>query len=125
MVIRSQQIHKLERYLQAQYENRLVRFLYDEFPEAGAEPEEDLRTEVGRQIARAREYGLETEQQIASYLVAAWLLGSDFDLEFEGANEILSCLASTPEVSAQQLAKSVDAYFAKEESGDTDVLEGY
>jgi len=81
------------------YEIRLVRFLQGRFPDAAREPEPSMVEGVRAQVASARGYGLITEQQIATYVTAAWLLGDDFDREFPAAAELLSSTAKAEEKS--------------------------
>jgi len=92
--IRKQQFDVLNQQQEADYELRLTRFLRMQFADAAAEPVEKLRPEVAGQIAKARRYGLLTEQEVASYVISAWLLGQDFDKEFPAAQEVLTAPVS-------------------------------
>jgi hypothetical protein len=87
--IRKEQIDAFRLAAEHDYEIRLVRFLQGRFPDAAREPEATLLEGVRPQIANARGYGLITEQQIATYVTAAWLLGADFDREFPAAQQML------------------------------------
>lgn len=63
-------------------------------------------------MSRARDYGLETEVQIASYLVTAWIAGEDFDTARRTASMILSSSDHTPEQKTKRLiqwAESISA----------------
>lgn len=90
MKIRKEQLDALNRKQAADYELRVTRFLRQQFADATQEPEEQLRLQVAAQIVKARGYGLVTEQEVASYVVSAWLLGQHFDTEFPAAQEVLT-----------------------------------
>ena len=89
MVIRKEQMDAFQRAAERSYEMRLVHFLQSQFPDAAHEDEASLLEGIRGQIAKARGYGLLTEQQIAAYITSAWLLGGDFDLEFPAAKQML------------------------------------
>jgi hypothetical protein len=89
MKLRKDQLDALNRQQEIDYQVRLTDFLREQFPDAAQEPLNRLRAEVGAQIVRARSYGLFTEQEIANYVLSAWLLGQDFDQEFPAAREVL------------------------------------
>jgi hypothetical protein len=68
---------------------RFSRFLRENFPD-----ERDVSAAHHRAIheplvVKARSYGLETEQQIAIYLLVAKVQGKDFDTALQGAKAIL------------------------------------
>ena len=50
----------------------------------------DMRAEIIHQIEAAKGYGLGDEQAAAKYVLAAWLLGPDFDRSLPIAAQILS-----------------------------------
>jgi hypothetical protein len=87
--IRKEQMDAFRLAAEHDFKIRLVRFLQGRFPDAAREPEASLVEALGPQIAKARGYGLITEQQIATYVTAGWLLGGDFDLEFPAAKQML------------------------------------
>jgi len=89
VLIRKEQMDAFQRAADCSYEMRLVHFLQSQFPDAAHEAEASLVEGIRGQIAKARGYGLLTEQQIATYVTSAWLLGGDFDQEFLAANEML------------------------------------
>jgi hypothetical protein len=72
------------------YELRLTRFLQEQFADAAKEPTNRLRPDVAAQIGKARGYGLLSEQEVAIYVITAWLLGQSFDREFPAAHEVLT-----------------------------------
>ena len=110
MQIRKGQMDAFEQAANRDYEMRLVRFLQSQFPDAAREREASLVDGVRPQIANARRYGLLTEQQIATYVTSAWLLGSDFDGEFPAAREMLISGAPADEKS-DWLARFTKALF--------------
>lgn len=61
------------------YELRLTKFLQEQFTDAAEELTDKLRSEVSAQIGKARGYGLLSEQEVASYVISAWLMGRNFD----------------------------------------------
>ena len=64
------------------YEDRVIDFLREKFDDARALRRRDVRPFVRSQIAKADGYGLISEQQVAAYVMLAWLLGVDFDEKF-------------------------------------------
>ena len=73
-----------------QFERRLVGVLAQSDPqatEAFATP--DGMNELRQQCIKARTYGLESELDIAKYVLSAWLLGQDFDVRFPAIQEFL------------------------------------
>lgn len=100
------------------FEDRLVAFLRDQFPEAKSEPDDGLRRAVRGQVERALGYGLTAERHAAIYLTTAWMLGQKFDEEFPGAREILTSELHAPAEKADRLAKWTERLFvALEEEG--------
>lgn len=90
MKIRKEQVTFLDEQGGKSYELRLTRFLRQQFPDAAEESEERLRPDVAVQIERAQGYGLLTEQEVATYVISAWLLGKSFDRDFPAATEVLT-----------------------------------
>jgi hypothetical protein len=87
--IRKEQIHSFRQASEQDYEVRLVHFLKGRFPDAARAPEATLIEGIRPQVTNARSYGLITEQQIAIYVTAAWLLGADFNSEYPAALQVL------------------------------------
>lgn len=99
------------------FDERLARFLCEQFPEASDEPPAELRAAVRGQVEKAGGYGLTTERQAAVYVTCAWLLGPDFDAEFPAAREMLASEEYPPEDKADWLERWAEALFgALEES---------
>jgi hypothetical protein len=116
--IRKEQMDAQTKAVLEHYEDRLYEFLCEEFPEAKDEPPDELRAEIHRQVEKAKGYGLESEQDVATYMTSAWMLGKEFDTEFPAANEILISPLRTSEMKAEALAKLTERLFlALEEEG--------
>ena len=90
--IRPAQIDKLAN---ARFAARLTDFLRAQFPAAREVEVPTLRRAVGAQIERAQRYGLVEERHVASYVLAAWLLGEEFDRDMPAAKETLNNGART------------------------------
>jgi hypothetical protein len=87
--IRNDQMNAFSDSSEREYINRLIRFLRDQYPQAAAAPDSELRTAVETQVAMARSYGLTTEHDVAVYVNTAFLLGEEFDTEYPAAQEVL------------------------------------
>lgn len=64
LVIRKEQLAVLSRELLCQFEEKIIDFLQNEFPDAKEDSREELRPAVHEQVEKAQDYGLETEYQI-------------------------------------------------------------
>ena len=95
--IRSQQINTLGQANEDEFVRRLSSFLRGEFPEAREMPATELELSIKNQVTRAGSYGLDYEDQIATYTLTAWQLGEDFDTQFPAARHMLKSLNYTPE----------------------------
>jgi hypothetical protein len=72
------------------FENRLVCFLHETFPDSLDMPEGELEAAVGRLVSGAQRYGMADEASIAVYVTTAYLLGEHFDTQFPAAADILN-----------------------------------
>lgn len=111
MKIRTPQVAGLSDAGSAGFESRLAAFLNDKYPESKSIPEAQFREGIRGEITKARSYGLETEQQIATYVHSSWVLGRDFDSRFPAAAEKLPSPAYSPEQKAGWLAAWTKALF--------------
>ena len=110
--IRKDQFALFSAHQSSGFELRLAEFLQAQFADAAQIPLLTLRPEVAAQIERAQGYGVKSEQDIADYVVTAWLLGIDFDTRFPAANEVLT--ADLPgEMKAQFLEEWTKEMFEK------------
>jgi hypothetical protein len=110
--IRAEQLDALATPQAELFEERLARFLCEQFPEAADEPPDELRAAVREQSAKADSYGLKTERQAAVYVTCAWLFGPDFDTEFPAALEMLASGEYPPEDKADWLERWAESLFA-------------
>lgn len=116
--IRKEHMDAQSKAVREHYEDRLYDFLCEEFPEAKDEPPAELRAEIHRQVEKAKGYGLDTEQDVATYLTSAWMLGKEFDAEFPAAKDILTSPMRDSAMKAEDLAKLTERLFlALEEEG--------
>ena len=90
MIIRRSQFDAFRPSVEETFEARLASFLREQFPETAGADEAQFRVEIRAQINASRSYGLETEQQIATYVVSACALGTDFDKRFPAAEQVLT-----------------------------------
>ncbi len=90
MKIREAQANALGDMVEKSFEDRVVSYLQGSFDDARLADPEFLRSGVREQAVRAEGYGLETEQEIVTYVVAAWILGADFDRRVVGMQEVLT-----------------------------------
>jgi hypothetical protein len=72
------------------FEDRLVHFLHETFPDSLEMPEGELEAAVGRLVSGASSYGMTDEASIAVYVTTAYLLGEHFDTQFPAAADILN-----------------------------------
>jgi hypothetical protein len=72
------------------FENRLVHFLHETFPDSLDMPESELEAAVEGLVEKARSYGIQDEASIAGYVTTAYLLGAQFDTQFPAAADILN-----------------------------------
>ena len=96
---------------------RMSELLAEEFADAAELPAADLLAGVRGQIIRAQRHGFFAEQDVAVYVLTAWLLGEAFDDEFPAARQILDS-GEAPEVRATRLEEWTQILFtALEEEG--------
>jgi hypothetical protein len=93
------------------FTGRLVKFLCDLFPDAQELSRDELIGSVQEQIRRATQYGFVAEQDVAAYVVTAWLLGKSFDTDLPAALQILRS-SDSPEVRAARLEEWAKTLFA-------------
>ena len=82
-------------------ENQIREILLTHFPDAAAVPDAEMARSIRRQISQAERYGFITHQDIATYVISAWLLGEDFDTSFPAAQRILMGQEDAEERSTQ------------------------
>jgi hypothetical protein len=72
------------------FEDRLVHFLHETFPDSLDMPGGELASAVGRLVSRAHTYDITDEASVAVYVTTAYLLGEHFDTQFPAAADILN-----------------------------------
>jgi len=116
--IRPAQWQALSVAAESGYLTRLTDFLRQEFPAACEIPLKEFKGQVGQQVAKAKSYGLQMEDEVATYAVTAWQLGGDFDTAFPAAEHMLNSPEYTPEQKRDWLAAWTVTLFHELESGD-------
>lgn len=112
MLIRKEQFDEMAIPNIAQFIERAVAFLYENFPESLEENPDELTETVGHLIERAEPYGLVTEPHAVTYITSSWLLGIEFDKEFPAAKETLNSKDFSPDEKSDWLAKWTEKIFA-------------
>lgn len=85
--------------------DRMMAIICQHYPgEARTIHAEDMRAAIIHQTKAAKGYGLGDEQAVAKYVLAAWLLGPDFDRRLPIAAHILS----TPGLSSAAKAGALE-----------------
>jgi len=113
--IRKEQLDALKDSKSLDFVKLTTDFLIDHFEDASTVPKEELIKGVKDQVKKAQEYGLETERQIIIYVISAWALGEDFDLEFPAAKTVLES-DETPDEKAAWLEEWTIELFDRLES---------
>jgi hypothetical protein len=93
-------MHVLRELADTKLAQRIADFLVSKFPTDLTA--QDLLPRIRLLVRRARDYGLQSDQAVATYVTTAWLLGVDFDHDFPFAQQVL--LSKRPELAkAEQL----------------------
>lgn len=114
--VRREQVDTLGASASEEYCERVAEHLREHFTDAREVPHVELLEGVRLQVARAGSYGFVIEEQVATYVTTAWLLGDDFDVVFPVAREILTSARSADERS-QRLRELAVALLDTLESG--------
>lgn len=112
MRISYNQIEAITEKLNTIFEERVVSSLQDCFPSARSIPRKELLQGVRKQVTNARNYHLNTEQQIMTYVTTSWLLGSRFDIEFPAAQAILTSSKYLPGRKSKHLEQLTKEVFS-------------
>lgn len=97
---------------------RAIRFLRESFAEYREVPDDAMKAAIGGFIERAMSYGLESEIQIVSFVLAAHYFGGDFDLKNASFHKTLSGPEQTPEWKANWLEAMCLLVEGKRERGE-------
>ncbi len=114
--IREQLATALAADYERRLEQRLMALLRSYFANAASAPDADLQTAVREAVAKARGYGLDTEQAIAVYSVVSWTVGRDFDRTYPAAQRTLLARESAT-AKADWLERWCERVVAQRESG--------
>ena len=68
---------------------KMIKLLRSDIEEVKELNDSDLKVQVEQQILKANKYGLNRNTSVAIYLISAFLMGENFDEDFEAAAEIL------------------------------------
>jgi hypothetical protein len=100
LVIRKEQMQALQDYRRAQFERRALAYLRQTLPtQCSSLDDATLCEEVRFGVARAADYGITAERDVAGYLELTLLLGREFDADaaFPWARPILLDRSSSAE----------------------------
>lgn len=109
LVIRPEQVEVLSQYMLKQFENRMIVHLRKSFPHETEEMSEvNLRELIQTGIERAKQYGVELENDVQSYLEMMIIYGADFDTnsKTDWAGEILR----TPDINGTTKINLLEDY---------------
>lgn len=96
----------------SRFTERMAELLREEFVEVADVQVDKLKEELRRQIEKAADYGLESEQHVAAFVITAWLMGKDFDRTYEAAGHVLASQEFTADDKTVWLEDWVDAIFS-------------
>lgn len=106
MIIRKDQSDAFREQMTKNFEDRMAAHLREAFAvRVQALDDAALRGEIRCGISRARQYGIETERDVARFIDLMWMLRRDFDTNAETAwaRPILSDHASSAENRVRRL----------------------
>ena len=86
---RQEQVDAQERARISSFALRVAQFVHEQFEESRATPLNRLSREIEPIMLRARSHGMTTERNVASFVLTAAHLGSDFDTAVDPARHIL------------------------------------
>lgn len=108
MIIRHEQFETLHKSGCRSFEDRVYSALSQSWPSKVSESgEQQIRENIRSSLARARKYGMDSEQLASMYINCTYLLGPGFDRDPQHvwAQTILSAPALDPEIRAAQLVE--------------------
>jgi hypothetical protein len=89
------------------FEARLADLIRTSYPDqCAAIDAAQLRAAIASQVARAARYDLHDERAVATFVNAAWLLGTNFDERIPSLSQVLTAL----ELSAAAKTKALDDF---------------
>lgn len=111
--LRSEHMDAFARDQREAFADRVAAHLREHFPDAAALPWQELKAGAAKQVRKAEGYGLELEQELATYATSAWLLGEDFDQRMPAAGAVLSSVKLSGEEKRQWLEEYTREIFAR------------
>lgn len=111
LVIRAPQFDRLATHSGQGFVQRMAAFLRANTEGAADLDDGEMSATLERLVSDARLFGLATEQEVATYIVTAWLLGTEFPTEFPAAAVVLGDAACAPADKADWLARWTEALF--------------
>ena len=82
--------------------------LRSEHPESREVPRDEMEENVRLLLTKAESYGLETEEQIGTYVMVAWIMGPDFDTKYPAAVDVLPATHFSAEEKSEWLVEWSD-----------------
>ncbi len=79
LTIAPAQMHAFGEATERAFLRRVVAFLREQFATAASRPSDELAQFVATQLAHGRRYRLISEHNLVCYVLAAWMLGPEFD----------------------------------------------
>jgi|ERR1022692_2537454 hypothetical protein len=104
--LRSEQIDAFAHAHSESFLLRLRAFMRAHFPDTQLVSDAELKVGLERVLRKAALYGLDGEQEQASFSVASWLLGEDFDKDHPQAQAFLS----SDRLSSEEKGSWLDQY---------------
>lgn len=101
--ISKQQMQGLTQHAERAFLQRVLDFVTAQLPEYGQLPPGRALAILEALVARAKQYGLETERQAAVFVLAAHFLGGDFDVASPDAAARLNDQTLSPKWKANWL----------------------
>jgi hypothetical protein len=110
--------HQLSAIGEARFQQRLGDLLLESVPDSRRVVDTPEGCQALReQCAKARRYGMGAELDVASYVIAAWLLGLDFDTRFPAMAEVLANDQMTPSQKAFAITQITSVVLAELQKG--------
>jgi hypothetical protein len=107
MQIHENQLAVLGEAKAVEFEGRLVQFLREKV--AAQRGREVLESDVRAHIAEARAWELDTERQIAAYVLGVWVFGGEFLALIEPMRASFVDLCVAPDTKARMLLEAFDS----------------
>ncbi len=89
MIVKNFQFETFSNLNKNLFIKRIIALLRTEFESASEIPDDEFKVAITNQIEMANQYGIQIQSNIAKYIITAFLMGEEFDKNFEGARKIL------------------------------------